>query len=100
MNACESLSIRSFLYNLAERLLIVFACICRNRWGLPPASGGPQPIQISVRRNCLLEDGFSALRGCGSKVKGKLQVSFVNLGVLEAGLDHGGLVKEFLEEVK
>ena len=29
------------------------------------------------------------------------QVSFVNtMGILEAGLDHGGLVKEFLEEVR
>ena len=28
------------------------------------------------------------------------KVSFVNMmGILEAGLDHGGLVKEFLEEV-
>ena len=36
-------------------------------------------------------------------VKGQMywQVSFVNtMGILEAGLDHGGLVKEFLEEVR
>ena len=71
----------------------------RSHWNAAPASGGPQPIQITVRRDHLLEDGFSALKGVGSKIKGKLQVSFVNLGVMEAGLDHGGLVKEFLEEV-
>jgi len=33
-------------------------------------------------------------------VKGRLVVSFVNeQGMLEAGLDYGGLVKEFLEQV-
>ena len=75
------------------------AWICRNHWNAAPASGGPQPIQIAVRRDYLLEDGFSALKGVGTKIKGKLQVSFINFGVMEAGLDHGGLVKEFLEEV-
>lgn len=51
-----------------------------------------------MRRDRLLDDAFSALRGCGSSIKGKLQVSFVSLGVLEPGIDSGGLVKEFLEE--
>ena len=36
----------------------------------------------------------------GAAVKGRLVVSFVNeQGMLEAGLDYGGLVKEFLEQV-
>ena len=36
----------------------------------------------------------------GDRVKGRLVVSFVNeQGMLEAGLDYGGLVKEFLEKV-
>ncbi len=54
-----------------------------------------------MRRDALLEDGFSALRNRGAHVKGRLVVSFVNAsGNLEAGLDYGGLVKEFLEEVR
>ena len=37
----------------------------------------------------------------GERVKGRLVVSFVNRqGMLEAGLDYGGLVKEFLEQVR
>ena len=45
-------------------------------------------------------DGFDALRGVGGAIKGRLMVTFVSQhGVLEAGIDHGGLVKEFLEEV-
>lgn len=36
----------------------------------------------------------------GERVKGRLVVSFVNeQGMLEAGLDYGGLIKEFLEQV-
>ena len=45
-------------------------------------------------------DGFDALRSTGGAIKGRLMVTFVSQhGVLEAGIDHGGLVKEFLEEV-
>ena len=45
-------------------------------------------------------DGYDALRSIGGVIKGRLMVTFVSQhGVLEAGIDHGGLVKEFLEEV-
>ena len=45
-------------------------------------------------------DGFDALRSISGAIKGRLMVTFVSQhGVLEAGIDHGGLVKEFLEEV-
>ncbi len=53
-----------------------------------------------MRRSAILDDGYAALRNVGSSIKGRLSVSFVNVhGEMEAGLDHGGLVKEFLEEV-
>ncbi len=53
-----------------------------------------------MRRGAILDDGFAALRDAGSAIKGRLCVSFVSMhGELEAGLDYGGLVKEFLEEV-
>lgn len=53
-----------------------------------------------MRRGAILDDGYAALHNAGSTIKGRLAVSFVNVhGELEAGLDHGGLVKEFLEEV-
>jgi len=61
--------------------------------------GGPRPIEITVRRTDLIGDGFSALHSAGSAIKGRLMVTFINHhGALEAGIDHGGLVKEFLEE--
>ena len=111
---------------------------CRGRWAAAPAQGGPRPLQITVRRGAVIEDGYAALRNAGEAIKGRLQVpslrcaftclhgrtetalrwcsylgfcpynsrrhaqvSFVSsMGTLEAGLDHGGLVKEFLEEAR
>lgn len=72
---------------------------CRGRWAESPVDGGPRPIEITVRRTDLIGDGFSALHSAGSAIKGRLMVTFINQhGALEAGIDHGGLVKEFLEE--
>lgn len=53
-----------------------------------------------MRRGAIIEDGYVALRNVGAAIKGRLSVSFVSqMGTMEAGLDYGGLVKEFLEEV-
>jgi hypothetical protein len=61
--------------------------------------GGPRAIELTVRRTDVLGDGFAALHGIGERIKGRLMVSFVSQhGVLEAGIDQGGLAKEFLEE--
>ena len=63
-------------------------------------NGGPGPVEITVRRTDIIGDAFSALHSIGPAIKGRLMVTFVSQhGGLEAGIDHGGLVKEFLEEV-
>ena len=63
--------------------------------------GGPKAVEITVRRTDIIGDGYSALHSIGAAIKGRLMVTFVSQhGVLEAGIDHGGLVKEFLEEVR
>ena len=72
----------------------------RGRWAESPMDGGPPAVELTVRRTDIMGDGFDALRGAGGAIKGRLMVTFVSQhGVLEAGIDHGGLVKEFLEEV-
>ena len=49
---------------------------------------------------CMLVNKRCGVCLAGAAVKGRLVVSFVNeQGMLEAGLDYGGLVKEFLEQV-
>ena len=64
-------------------------------------AGLPDPAahRITVRRDSLLEDSFDALRHSGPALKQRLQVNFISsTGAPEAGVDAGGLVKEFLEE--
>ena len=73
----------------------------RGRWGQRPLDGGPRPVRVVVRRSHLLEDSWAALRELGPGLKGRVEVKFISaLGIEEAGLDHGGLLKELLEEVR
>jgi hypothetical protein len=51
-----------------------------------------------VRRDRLLEDTLTALLPLGSRLKGRIAVTFVNAaGLDEAGVDAGGLFKELME---
>ncbi|KAF6147499.1 hypothetical protein GIB67_021325 [Kingdonia uniflora] len=61
---------------------------------------GPGSIEIVVRRGHIVEDGFKQLNNLGSRLKSKIHVSFVSeSGLPEAGLDYGGLSKEFLTDI-
>ncbi|PON56137.1 HECT domain containing protein [Parasponia andersonii] len=62
-----------------------------------PAS---RSVGIVVRRGHIVEDGFRQLNSLGSKLKSSIHVSFVGeSGLPEAGLDYGGLSKEFLTDI-
>ncbi|CAL9190587.1 E3 ubiquitin-protein ligase UPL7 [Musa acuminata AAA Group] len=62
-----------------------------------PASGS---IAIVVRRDHIVEDGYKQLNFLGPKLKSCINVSFINeSGLPEAGLDYGGLSKEFLTDL-
>lgn len=61
---------------------------------------GSRAIEIVVRRGHIVEDGFRQLNSLGSKLKSSIHVSFVSeCGLTEAGLDYGGLSKEFLTDI-
>ncbi|KAK6943931.1 HECT domain [Dillenia turbinata] len=61
---------------------------------------GPGSVEIVVRRGHIVEDGFQQLNSLGSKLKSSIHVSFVSeCGLPEAGLDYGGLSKEFLTDL-
>ncbi|KAG5043836.1 hypothetical protein JHK87_007751 [Glycine soja] len=61
---------------------------------------GSRAIEIVVRRGHIVEDGFRQLNSLGSRLKSSIHVSFVSeCGLLEAGLDYGGLSKEFLTDI-
>ncbi|XP_050227038.1 E3 ubiquitin-protein ligase UPL7 isoform X2 [Mercurialis annua] len=61
---------------------------------------GSRAVEIVVRRSHIVEDGFRQLNTLGSKLKSSIHVSFVSeCGIPEAGLDYGGLSKEFLTDI-
>ncbi|KAK9079365.1 hypothetical protein SSX86_001036 [Deinandra increscens subsp. villosa] len=61
---------------------------------------GPQAVEVVIRRSHIIEDGFQQLNSLGSRLKSSIHVSFVSeCGLPEAGLDYGGLSKEFLTDI-
>lgn len=61
---------------------------------------GPGSVDIVIRRGHIVEDGFRQLNALGSRLKSSIHVSFVSeSGLPEAGLDYGGLSKEFLTDI-
>lgn len=61
---------------------------------------GSRAVEIVVRRGHIVEDGFRQLNSLGPRLKSSIHVSFVSeSGLLEAGLDYGGLSKEFLTDI-
>lgn len=61
---------------------------------------GSSSIGIIVRRDHIIEDGYKQLNFLGPKLKSCINVSFISeSGLPEAGLDYGGLSKEFLTDL-
>jgi hypothetical protein len=55
---------------------------------------------VTIRREKLLSDGFAQLNRLGDGLKGRVRIQFVNEhGIEEAGVDGGGLFKDFLENL-
>ena len=50
-------------------------------------------VQVKINRETLVEDAFTGLRFAGRRLKGRVQVEFIG----EAGIDGGGLFKEFVD---
>ncbi|KAL0344726.1 UNVERIFIED_CONTAM: E3 ubiquitin-protein ligase UPL7 [Sesamum radiatum] len=61
---------------------------------------GSRSIGVVIRRGHIFEDGLQQLNSLGSRLKSAIHVSFVSeSGLPEAGLDYGGLSKEFLTDL-
>ncbi|CAA0829703.1 E3 ubiquitin-protein ligase UPL7 [Striga hermonthica] len=57
-------------------------------------------VEIVIRRGHIFEDGLRQLNSMGPRLKSAIHVSFVSeSGLPEAGLDYGGLSKEFLTDI-
>jgi hypothetical protein len=57
--------------------------------------------EIPIRRNRIVEDGFEHLSGRpGESMRGRMRIHFINeFGEHEAGVDGGGLFKDFMEGI-
>ena len=56
-------------------------------------------FKAEVQRGRIFEDGFQQLNNLGPKLKERIQISFRDHhGLVEAGIDGGGVFKEFLTE--
>ncbi len=55
---------------------------------------------VPIRRNSILYDGYDQLGRWGERLKGRVRVQLINAhGEAEAGVDGGGLFKDFLEDL-
>jgi ubiquitin-protein ligase E3 C len=56
-------------------------------------------FSFDIRRNHLAEDAFSQLYPLGSQLRGLIRITLFDAnGLPEAGIDGGGVFKEFLTE--
>lgn len=57
-------------------------------------------IQAKIHRDRLYEDSIKQLNGLGPKLRKKIAVTFTNqVGAVEAGIDGGGVFREFLDDL-
>jgi len=56
--------------------------------------------RVEIRRDRLYDDSMSQLNQLGGRLKKKVQVAFINQhGTQEAGIDGGGVFKEFVDDL-
>mmetsp|Transcript_22419 Transcript_22419/g.33039 ORF Transcript_22419/g.33039 Transcript_22419/m.33039 type:complete len:173 (-) Transcript_22419:816-1334(-) len=56
--------------------------------------------QVTIRRDNIYADSMNNLNKLGKKMRRKVQVTFINKhGAVEAGIDGGGVFKEFLDDL-
>jgi ubiquitin-protein ligase E3 C len=94
-----------FLFPFSLRVDIFYALIEADKRAWEHGRVGRAPVHfqhgmgasIQIRRPNLIEDAFQHFNSLGHLLKGRVRVQFVAAdGVPEAGIDGGGLFKEFL----
>ncbi|KAI8471302.1 MAG: hypothetical protein J3K34DRAFT_417756 [Monoraphidium minutum] len=70
-------------------------------WGMGGLLGGGEGRFVPIRRNRLLLDGFERLgRAGGERLRGRVRIQYFDEhGNAEAGIDGGGLFKDFMDEL-
>ncbi|KAH6590315.1 hypothetical protein BASA61_005310 [Batrachochytrium salamandrivorans] len=85
-----------FVVPFEYRVMILRHWIHADRESVVSSVYGPV-VRATIRRSSVFEDGFEYLNSLGPTLKGRVSVSFVDEhGLPEAGIDGGGVFKEFL----
>ncbi|KAI1321825.1 hypothetical protein EDD11_000101 [Mortierella claussenii] len=89
-----------FVIRFEDRVAIFREFVEADRGRAPDRSSlfHPHAVgQARVRRGFVFEDGFDQLNSLGPQLKGRIAISFIDqYGIPEAGIDGGGVFKEFL----
>eukprot|EP00960_Hanusia_phi_P025808 745895-Hanusia_phi.AAC.2 len=86
----------SLPFHLRVRILRYLISLDRQDYMDAPASWH----NAQIRRSHVVEDGYDKLNNLGHNLKRTIQISFVNQeGLQEAGIDGGGLFKEFVNTI-
>ena len=86
-----------------QRVQLLHSLIEKDRIQYYDASGSSflfnqAPEHIEIRRDHLVQDAVDKLYPIGQKMKGRVQIQFISAqGFTEAGIDGGGLFKEFMD---
>ncbi|KAJ9272435.1 hypothetical protein DTO212C5_1620 [Paecilomyces variotii] len=84
----------------AWRMSVAQALMGRMLDGGPAAHDILSRHHANIRRESVFEDAFDQFYGLGEGLKEPIQISFIDrFGAVEAGIDGGGVTKEFLTSV-
>lgn len=89
-----------FLVPFTDRVRIYTSQLSAARQQSSPRTAFSR-VRVKIRRDHIIEDAFAQLNTLPEEaLRGTIQVTFVNeLGVEEAGVDGGGLFKDFMENI-
>jgi ubiquitin-protein ligase E3 C len=88
-----------FVFSFENRVLLFRRLVSQDKGAYYPFMYGHNSIKARVRRGTVFEDGFDQLNQVGSQLKSRVQITFIDqYGMIEEGIDGGGVFKEFLIE--
>jgi ubiquitin-protein ligase E3 C len=87
-----------FVVPFETRVNVFREFVARDKSNLGFSNEWMNPLaRVTIRRASVFEDGFAHLNALGPGLKRKVAITFVNeQGLVEAGIDGGGVFKEFL----
>lgn len=96
LDACRSILEKiPFIIGFADRVKLFRSFLSHDK----PGNWVPASFKADIRRGQVFEDGYAQLNALGSQLRERISISFIDQhGLPEAGIDGGGVFKEFMTE--